>query len=387
MRGFAVAAALVAFCGSAGAQNQSDRSAEGIVQRPGLKAPVPVPGQWVVLHRVGSDRAAPLDSMRSDAAGRFRFRYALSGQPEALYFVSSIYRGIAYFSSPFHQAIVRGGNADLLVFDTTSNVQSLRLQGRHLVVSAPRGSRREIAEIFEIENDAERTVVARDTLTPLWATQFPLAAESLSVAPGDLGAGTVSFRNGRGELFAPISPGVRQLVVTYRLRVGEFPVTLPIERAVSVLEVLLEEPRAIVEGAGLIETAPAAIEGRNFRRFLAKNVPAGAAMRVRAPVAVVENQAVLKVMAMVMALMLAAGLIVWAARRRSLPQHTFATEPMAPAAPELPSELLVAKLAALDARFEKAGAANEAVRSRHELTRAALKRKIVNALAAESARS
>jgi hypothetical protein len=384
MRGFAIAAALVAFCGSVGAQNQSDRSAEGIVQRPGLKAPIPVPGQWVVLHRVGSDRAAPLDSMRSDAAGWFRFRYALSGQSEALYFVSSIYRGIAYFSSPFRQAIVRGGDADLLVFDTTSNVQSLRLQGRHLVVSAPRGARREIAEIFEIENDAERTVVARDTLTPLWATQFPLTAESLSVAPGDLGAGTVSFRKGRGELFAPISPGVRQLVVTYRLRVSEFPVTLPIERAVSVLEVLLEEPRAIVEGAGLIETAPAAIEGRNFRRFLAKNVPAAAVMRVRAPAAVAESQAVLKVMAMVMALMLAAGLLIWAARRRLLPQPPLSMEPMSPPAPVLPSDLLVAELAAFDARFEKDGAANAASRPGHGQARAALKQRIVSALARES---
>jgi hypothetical protein len=325
--------------------------------------------------------------MRSDASGRFRFRYKLSGQPEALYFVSSTFRGIAYFSSPFRQAVVRGGDADLLVYDTTSDVSSLSVQGRHLVVSAPRGPRREIAEIFEIENAASRTVVARDTSNPLWATHFPTVAESLTVAPGDLGAGTVTFRAGRGELFAPISPGVRQLVVTYRIRAGEFPVTW-------LLEVLLEEPRAIVEGAGLTETDAVAIDGRTFRRFTARNVPAGATMRVRAPAgAVSQSQAALKVMAVVMAFLLASGMIVWLARRRALPESALSTAPMAPMAPAVPvppaspSDLLVAELAALDARFERQDSPNAAARSHHEQARAALKQNIVSALARESKQS
>jgi hypothetical protein len=378
VRGFVVAAAFVA-TGFAGAQSAA-RTVEGRVQRPGAsstKAPVPVAGLQVVLHRVGSDRAGPLDSIRSDASGRFRFRYSLSGQPEALYFVSATYRGIAYFSSPLRSAVVRGGDADLVVYDTTSDSKSLHVQGRHLVVSAPRDGMREIAEIFEIENETNFTVVARDSTNPLWATHFPAEAESLSVAPGDLGAGAVSFRNGRGELYAPISPGVRQLVVTYRLRVGAFPLVLPVEFPVAIFEVLLEEPRAVAEGAGLAETAPAAIDGRNFRRFLSRAVPPASVVRVRAPAAVgTESQTALKVLAVVVALILGGALLLWRARNRPVP-----------VAPLSSGDQLVAELAALDARFEKDASADAAARDRYHQARTALKQKIASALAGESTHS
>jgi hypothetical protein len=377
VRELLVAAALIA-SGVASAQ-PANRVVEGRVQRPGAsatKAPVPVAGLQVVLHRVGSDRAGPLDSVRSDASGRFRFRYALSGQPEALYFVSATYRGIAYFSSPLRQAVVRGGDADLVVYDTTSDTKSLHVQGRHLVVSAPRNGIREIAEIFEIENDANFTVVARDSTNPLWATHFPADAESLTVAPGDLGAGAVMFRGGRGELFAPISPGVRQLVVTYRLRVGAFPISLPMERPVTVLEVLLEEPRAVAEGAGLTENPPANIDGRTFRRFLSRDVPPAAVMRVRAPETVTNSQTTLKVLAVVMALILGGALLAWRVRHmpRPLPRLS-------------PVDELVAELAALDARFENQPATERPTRSQHEQARAVLKQRIATALAGESTQS
>src|SRR5437762_6347351 len=116
------------------------RVAEGRVVRPSKSgAPAPVAGQWVVLHRVGSDRSAPLDSTRSATDGRFRFRYRPFGAPDALYFVSARYAGIAYFSPPLRGNVVRGGDADVVVYDTTTDTTSLRLVGRHFVLSAPRG--------------------------------------------------------------------------------------------------------------------------------------------------------------------------------------------------------------------------------------------------------
>lgn len=339
---------------------------------------MPVAGQWVVLHRVGADRAAPLDSVRSGADGGYRFRYALSGRPDALYFVSSTYRGIAYFSAPLRAAVERGGDADLVVYDTTSDVASLRVQGRHLVVSAPRGSKREIAEIFEIENEGTRTVVPRDSTHPLWAAHFPPRAESLAVAPGDLTAGAVAFREGRADVFAPISPGVRQLVVTYLLDADAFPLTVPMERPISLLEVLLEEPRAMVDGARLTETSPAEIDGRSFRRFVANEVPASAVLRVSAPAPSGggQNQTAMRVLAVVMALAMGAALVAWSSRRRQ--QRRFAPPPLAQ--PLAPSAVMIAELAALDAHFERNPDAD------YERSRAALKERIASALAAESGR-
>ena len=85
---------LVAFASVAHAQAQpaAARIAEGRLTRPSPGPegrPVPVVGQWVVLHRVGSDRAGPLDSVKSGPNGRFRMRYAPSGADDALYFVTN----------------------------------------------------------------------------------------------------------------------------------------------------------------------------------------------------------------------------------------------------------------------------------------------------------
>src|SRR3954465_5462235 len=118
VRNLLFAFALLALLAPHAIGAQRSRLAEGRVVRPGAKEPEPVPGQWVVLHRVGSDRAAPLDSARSGADGRFRIRYLATGAEDALYFVSSRYDGIAYFSPPLRTDTVRGGDGDPLVSHT-----------------------------------------------------------------------------------------------------------------------------------------------------------------------------------------------------------------------------------------------------------------------------
>jgi len=354
------------------------RLAAGRVMRPSAQgAPVPVAGQWIVLHRVGSDWAAPLDSAKSAADGRFRISYTPAGADDALYFVSSRYGGIAYFSPPLRADTVRGGDADVIVYDTSTDTSTLRVQGRHFVMSMPRGSTREIAEVFEIENEGTHTVVARDSTAPIWTTHLPTEAESVSVAPADIGAGAVAFRQGRAELYAPMSPGVRQLVLTYKLPAKAFPVSQPLERPVSVLEVLLEEPRAEVEGAKLSEVAAASIDGRNFRRFLSQDVPASAVIRVKAPPPIARNQTAMRVLTAVIALVMLGAFTFWFAQRRQLRATPNAQRPTSDV------ERYVADLAAMDTRFEKEPASAES-RARYERDRAVLKDRIARALAEEN---
>jgi hypothetical protein len=350
-----------------------DRTAEGrVVSAAADGRPVPVARQWVVLHRVGNDRSAPLDSVRTDANGRYRIRYRLSGDPEAIYFVSSRYAGIAYFSPPLRVPAVRGGDADIQVYDTSTDTTSLRLQGRHLVASAPTGESREIAEIFEIENTGFRTIVTRDSLTPVWSTMLPARAESASVGPGDLNVSAVRFQNGRAEVFAPIAPGVRQLVITYHLGPRAFPLSLPVGRPVSVLEVLLEEPKATVQGAQLAEVAPATVGGRMFRRFLAQDVPAASVMRVTAPAPVERSQGAIKALVVVAALAMILGFVTWAMRRG----RTAMSDPLAASV----ADVLIAELATLDERAAKEPLTPER-RQDYEEQRAQLKGRIARALA------
>jgi hypothetical protein len=340
------------FADIAGAQA---RLAEGRIMRASESgSPVPVAGTWIVLHRVGTDRAAPLDSVRSARDGRFRFRYAMTGDPQALYFVSARYEGIAYFSPPLRADTVRAEDADIIVYATTTDTSALRTQGRHLVVSAARAEDREIAEVFELENTATQTIVARDSTTPLWSIGLPDDARSPAVAPGDVTAAAVIFRGGRAELYAPIAPGVRQLVV------------------------LLEEPRATVDGAGLREVAPAPIEDRQFHRFLAQDAAATSVVRVTLPAPVSRNNAALQILGVVVALLMIAALATWIVRRRGAPLAPDAST-AAPAAVHV--ERLIAELATLDARFEREPNPTAETRASYERDRAGLKARIADALA------
>jgi hypothetical protein len=369
------------------AQPSVARLVEGRVMRPGEASPVPVARQWVVLHRVGTDRAAPLDSVQSGADGRFRFRYTRTGDPQALYFVSARYDDIAYFSPPLRADTVRGDDADIVVYATTTDTSFLKTQGRHFVVSTPRAGRREIAEVFEIENSGTQTVVAADSVRPLWSIGLPAQAESASVAPGDVTAAAVSFRGGRAELFAPISPGMRQLVLTYVLRDDISPIPVPVERQAGVLEVLLEEPRANVEGAGLQEVAPGNIEGKQFHRYLAQDAAPNAVFRVTLPAVASPNRGAMYTVAALFALAMVGALIVWFVRSRE--PRAESREPRAGSrapraesrAPVSTSQRLLAELATLDARFEESG--SDADRPAYERERARLKSLIAHTLAEE----
>lgn len=343
--------------------------------------PVPLAGEWIVLHRVGTDRAAPLDSVRSGRDGHFRFRYTMTGDPQALYFVSARYSGIAYFSPPLRADTVRGDDADIIVYATTTDTSTLRMQGRHLVISAAREADREVAEVFELENSGIRTIVARDSTAPLWSVALPDGARNPSVAPGDVTAAAVVFRGGRAQLYAPISPGVRQLVITYRLPLATTALTVPLERDVSVLEVLLEEPRATVEGAGLQQVAPAPIEDRQFQRYLVQDVSADSVVRVTLPAPVSRNSSGLRVLGLAVALVMIGALAAWMLRRRRV-SHPAPADAAATA--QMHVERLIAELATLDARFEREASPGAETRASYERDRAALKARIAAALAEEN---
>lgn len=367
--------------------NAQARLAEGRLLRATESGrPMPVAGEYIVLHRVGTDRAAPLDSVRSGADGRFRFRYQRTGDPQALYFVSARYEGIAYFSPPLRADTVRGEDADIIVYATTTDTSTLRTQGRHLVVSAPRGNEREIAEVFELENSGFRTIVARDSTHPLWSIGLPDEARNPAVAPGDVAAAAIVFRNGRAELYAPLSPGVRQFVVTYQLPIATTALSIPTERALAVLEVLLEEPRAAVEGAGLREVAPAPIEDRQFHRFLAQDVPENAVVRVTVPAPVSQNRSVVRMLGIAVAAIMIAALATWLVRRRrAAPARARGVVYSGTAQSHV--DRLIADLATLDARFEREPSPSAEMRGSYERDRADLKSRIAAALADEEHRS
>jgi hypothetical protein len=166
----------------------TSRVLEGRITRPGAAGrALPVAGEWAVLHRVGSDAAAPLDSMRTRADGGFAFRYRATGDSNAVYFVSTTRGGVAYFTPPTREAAVRGGMADLTVFDTTSGPVPITVRGRHLIVTAPdsaTGTTRTVIEVYELSNDSSVTRVPGQAQTPTFGRRCQMASRRSRVGKG-----------------------------------------------------------------------------------------------------------------------------------------------------------------------------------------------------------
>lgn len=246
----------------------------------------PVSGAWVVLHRVGPDRAGPLDSLRSDAAGRYRFEYQRSGSEDAVYFVSAMHGGVAYFTPPLTEKRIGGSAGEIAVFDTTSRRVPMSVRGHHLVISAvDTRALRAIVEVFELSNDSSVTRVAASERPEgaTWTTRLLPEASNFRVTQGDFPADAVQFANGVVSVFAPLAPGVKQLSFSYSVPASSFPIRLAQAARTDVYEVLIEDEAGSVTGPNMREMDPVTVEARSFRRFLAADVPQSAVAVIDLP--------------------------------------------------------------------------------------------------------
>jgi len=332
---------------------------------------------WVTLHRVAPDSSGPVDSVRTDAHGRYSIRYKPVGG-DAVYFASNTYSGVAYFTAPLPPRDAAGDDAEITVFDTTSAPVALQTRGRHLVVSASSvDGRRTLVEVFELSNDSTVTAVSGARGRATWSATLSPNGKDFQVGQSDIGANAVQFRDGRVLVYASISPGIRQIAFSYSVPASDFPLEIPVADPVSVFEVLVEDPGATASGGGLSEQQPVSLEGRSFRRFLGQNVRSGAKLviNVGAPTAPRGSRIVLMpvvVAAVIMALALAFALT----RRRSV-HVVVETE-----APEDAAHI-ARDIAELDDAFERVASPSDAEREAYHERRDVLKARLATALAKE----
>ena len=344
--------------------------------RPKGAVPAPLAGVMVTIHEVSRAGGHPLDSIRTDREGRYAFRYRPSGDTTAIYFVSASYADIAYFSPPLRAALVRGDDADITVFDTTSAPVPILQRGRHIVVSAlDSAGRRGVIEVYELSNDSSVTRVSRDT-SAVWDAGVPSGMTGFRVGEGDVSADAVTAGAGRVRVVAPIAPGIKQLSFSYDLEGRSFPVSFPVERETSVLEVLIEDAQGTVKGAGIAEVDPVSVDGRTFRRYLGRDVPATAVVRIDVPRgAPVGRGRYITIVALALgAAMLA--VLARAVMRRGGPRRE------APAIPAWANdpERLARRIAALDAAFEQVAEPSAEARETYDIKRAELKARLADSL-------
>jgi hypothetical protein len=386
--GLLLLTACVGMTSLAGAQAGS-RSVEGRVRRPARSGGDstgmgPTGNVWVTLHRVGKDTAGPIDSVKSDGAGRYRFRYSPFGNPDAVYFASTTYGGIAYFTAPLRSANAAGDETEITVFDTTSRTFPLSIKGRHLIVSkADSTDMRTVVEVYELSNDSLTTLVASEGTgaQPTWSAVIPAAAVDVRANEGEISPDAFASQNGRVSVFAPIAPGVKQVAFSYKLPNSSFPLRVRSDVGVVVFEVLVEEAQGTVKGQGFTAVDPVSLEGRNFRRFLSQDLKPNSDLVIELPSTGTPGRNLY-----IAGLLVAVGFLMMLALTRSMQKAANkrgnVTPTLRPQEPTIPlGDRLAQEIAALDATYARHENPSDMVKAAYEGRRAELKAALAQALA------
>ena len=345
-----------------------------------------VRGARVVLHRIGMSAQGPVDSSAADAAGRYRFRVA---EPDtlSLYVISVQHAGIGYFGEPVPGRAGTAPAATLTVYDTATAGPPLRTALRHLVVGPPGedGGRR-LLDIIRVDNPGDRTRVAADSLAPLWWALLPEGVREAQVGEGEISPDAARFAGDTVYVAAPFPPGSKQIVLTYELPSGERRIALPVAQATAEVEILVEGAAA-TPGDGLAEQEGLSLEGRQFRRFTARDVAPGTVLAVRLGGG--SSRFPVRTLTIALAALGLAGGLVLALRPRRGTTPTAASPPVTAAraaAPGDDADALLGRLVALDEKYaDRESVTPPAEWAAYQSTRADLKARLALRVAPPSA--
>ena len=302
--------------GIGGGLSAQGTTVSGIVMRGGARR-APLAAQWVVLHQITNAGGAPIDSMRTDAMGRYRLRLRALDST-ALYIASARYDGLAYFSQPIHVSAGHAALADsLYVYDTTSTGAPIAVRRRLVTVAHPKDDgTRDVLEILELENADHRTRVSSDTTRPVWVGRIPAVAIQFQVGQSDFSADVIGRRADSVVLYAPVQPGgPYQLSYAYVLPASTPTLSIPIDQPVTELDLLVEDTLTVVSGPSLRPGGVQHIEGRTFARYQTAALAPGAEVAIQFPRGRFSVQLLVKPLIGVFAVALVIGLII-AARRK-----------------------------------------------------------------------
>ena len=331
---------------------------------------VPAAGADVVLHRIGRDRQGPIDSLRTDPSGRFRFRFA--ADTSALYLLTSRHHGVQYFSEPVHTNAERPDTALVLAVHDTSSRQPVSLAARNIVVSAPAADgTRSVVELLALRNAGPLTRVPADSAEAVWRWRIPRGVVGFTADPGELSAGAIDLHGDTVLVLAALPPGLREITVEYLLPGNQAEARFPFDQGAETVNMLVEESDAsLTLPANLRSDSATVIEDRAFRRW-AGTVGAGETIAASLPVPGRAGRGALAGLIALLALALIAGAwrVLRAGRQR----------PAGKAIPD-PDALLDA-IARLDASHAATGPHDAEAERRHAEARSRLKAQLERALA------
>ena len=295
----------------------------------------PVTGQWVVLHRVGPLGSGAVDSVRTDANGAYRF--AFQADTTAQYAVGALYAGVGYLGASVGPgAITSRDLGTIAVFDTSSNAPIMVSQ-RHLLVQPVNADGSiPVLELLVLRNPGSRTRVGADSTQPSWTGALLAGATDIDVGESDVSPDAVLRQGDSIAVLAPLTPGEKQIVLTYLVPKGRSKLVLPRPEAVGELNFMVADTLATATSGPLRNLGIASFENIRYRRLESRDVPPGSPIVVSLSRRPPQPGDLAWIVGALSALALLAALMAWWRRDRARGDWSDA-------------EILAARIAALDA--------------------------------------
>jgi hypothetical protein len=230
----------------------------------------------VILHQVTDLSQGDLDSMNLGDDGAFSFRLPNVPDPsrDDLYFASIRHQGILYFGAAVTEALQLDSGYEIQTFDTLMvpfEGTELPIQRRNIFFEPDEdGSAWRVTDVFQIRNDADRTLVS-ELDGRVWSYPLPDGARNFTAGQGELSLDGTSFEDGVVSIRAAIAPGDRVFVMRY---VVDDPfVTVPTPGVTDSLDLLVREPSPEVGVEGLTLVERVELEpGSTYRHYVGGDI-------------------------------------------------------------------------------------------------------------------
>jgi len=227
-----------------------------------------IPSNPVTLHRITPQESGEVDATVTDSTGAFSFTVApVAGAEFTVYFATADYLSVRFFGQPLHPDSAGAGEYLLTVYDTASVLpEPVRVTSRDIVMFGELTGGWEVLEVLRVFNPTRFAFVAGDGMPP-WEFRLPEDAYDFQVGEGDVLPHELSWMEDRVLQLTPVTPGVREIYVSYRLPRGPSRSVLQIGEPTDTLNIFVRQPSHLSAVSGLETTRMIDSEGEQFLQY------------------------------------------------------------------------------------------------------------------------
>jgi hypothetical protein len=192
-----------------------------------------------------------------------------------VFFVTADYLAIRYFGPPIHPSEGIPSPYSVVVYDTTSVLPvPLRVNRRDVLLMGLSDGSWEVNEIVSLTNGSPAALVAAPG-QPTWSMRIPQGASDFEAGERDFLPHQITRLDDAVMLLTPFPPGVREMLIRYRLPARPTRVSVPILAPTDTFNLIVQQPSHLRSVVGLQAPTRITAESLEYLQYSGFDIAAG----------------------------------------------------------------------------------------------------------------